>query len=140
MLIDLLGDLNWLAVAVATLAWFVFAAVWYSVPPISAAWIKATKVQPMGSGGSMPPPSTMIATLVAYFVTTIVIALLVAALAITEVDNAIELGVLLGVGFGLVLAFITQIYEQKGSSYWLINGVAAIIAFSIVSVILALWN
>ncbi len=139
MLIDLLGDLNWLAVAVATVAWFAFSAVWYSVPPISGAWQRAARVTPTGQG-TMPPPSTFIGTLVAYFVTTIVIALLVAALAITEVGNAIELGVLLGVGFGTVFAFINQIYEQKGSSYWLINGVAAIIAFSIVSVILALWD
>ncbi len=139
MLIDLLGDLNWLAVVVATLAWFVYSAVYYSVPPISKAWQSAAKVTPTGQG-TMPPPSTLIGTLVGYFVTTIVIALLVAALGITEVGNAIELGVLLGVGFGLVISFITQIYEQKGSSYWLINGIPAIVAFSIVSVILALWN
>ena len=139
MLIDLLGDLNWLAVIVATLAWFAFNAVWYSIPPISKAWIQAARVTPQGTG-TMPPPSTMIGTLVAYFVTTVVIALLVAALGITEVGNAIELGVLLGVAFGVVLAYIGQLYEQKGSSYWWINGVGAIIAWSIVCVILALWN
>ena len=139
MLIDLLGDLNWLAVIVATIAWFAFNAVWYSVPPISKAWIQAARVTPEGTG-TMPSASTMIGTLVAYFVTTVVIGLLVAALGITEVGNAIELGVLLGVAFGVVLAFIGQLYEQKGSSYWLINGVGAIIAWSIVCVILALWN
>ena len=73
--------------------------------------------------GSMPPPTTLIGTLVAYFVTTTVIALLVAALGITKVSNAIELGVLLGVGFGVAMGFVSQIYEQKGSSYWLINGI-----------------
>jgi hypothetical protein len=139
MLIDLLDDLNWLAVVVATVAWFAFAAIWYSVPPISKAWQAAAKVTPTGGGG-MPPASTMIGTLVAYLVTTILIGLLVAALGITEVGNAIELGVLLGVGFGTVGPFISQIYEQKGSTYWLINGVAAIISFSIVAVILALWD
>ena len=139
MLIDLLGDLNWLAVIVATLAWFAFSAVWYSVPPISKAWIQAARVTPQGTG-TMPPPSTMIGTLVAYFVTTVVIGLLVAALGITEVGNAIELGVLLGVAFGVVLSYIGQLYEQKGSSYWWINGVASTIAFVIVCVILALWQ
>jgi hypothetical protein len=140
MLIDLLGDLNWLAVVVATLAWFVFAAIWYSVPPISKAWQSSARITPPPGAGGMPPPSTMILTLIAYFVTTILIALLVAALGITEVGNAIELGVLLGVGFGTVGPFISQIYEQKGGSYWLINGVASIVSFSIVAVILALWD
>jgi hypothetical protein len=140
MLIDLIDDLNWLAVLVATVAWFAFAAIWYSIPPISAAWQRAAKITPQSGAGSMPPPSTMIGTLVAYLATTVLIGLLLAALGITEIGNAIELGVLLGVGFGTVGPFISQIYEQKGSTYWLINGVAAIISFSIVAVILALWD
>jgi hypothetical protein len=140
MLIDLLGDLNWLAVVVATVAWFVFAAIWYSVPPISQAWQRAAKITVPGGGGGMPPVGTMIATLVLYFVTTIVLALLVAALGITEVADAIELGVILGIGFGTVGPFISQLYEQKGGSYWLINGVASIVSFSIATVILALWD
>jgi hypothetical protein len=127
-------------VLVATVAWFAFAAIWYSIPPISVAWQRAAKITPQSGAGSMPPPSTMIGTLVAYLATTVLIGLLVAALGITEIGNAIELGVLLGVGFGTVGPFISQIYEQKGSTYWLINGVAAIISFSIVAVILALWD
>jgi hypothetical protein len=137
MLVELLGDLNWLAVIVATIAWYAFSAIWYSVPPISAAWQREARVTPTGQG-SMPPASTLIGTVIAYFVTSVVIALLVAGLAITEVGNAIELGVLLGIGFGTVGALITQLYEQKGSSYWLINGVASLIGFTIVAVILAL--
>ena len=140
MLIDLFDDLNWLAVAVAVVAWFIFAAVWYSIPPISAAWQRAARITPQEGAGNMPPPSTMIMTLVLYFVTVVVIGLLVAALKITQAGDAIELGVLLGVGFGAVGPFISQLYEQKGSTYWLINGVAAIISFSIVTVILALWD
>jgi hypothetical protein len=140
MLIDLLGDLNWLAVAVATVAWFVFAAIWYSVPPISKAWQSAAKITPQAGAGSMPPPTTIIGTLIAYLVTATLIGLLVAALGITQVGDAIELGVLLGVGFGTVGPFISQIYEQKGSTYWLINGIASIISYTIVAVILALWD
>jgi hypothetical protein len=31
-------------------------------------------------------------------------------------------------------------YEQKGNWYWLINGVNAVIAYSIVSVIVTIWD
>ena len=137
MLIELLGDLNWLAVIVATIAWYAFSAIWYTA--LSRAWIEAARVTPQGTG-SMPPPPTMIGTLIGYLVTTIVIALLVTALNISEVGNAIELGVLLGIAFGVVSSFIVQLYEQKGSAYWLMNGVGAIIAWTIVCVILALWT
>jgi hypothetical protein len=37
-------------------------------------------------------------------------------------------------------AVVTQMYEQKGSSYWLINGVNSVIAYSIVSVIVTIWD
>ena len=73
MILDHLGDLNWLAIVVATIAWFAFSAIWYSVPPLSNAWQKAAKV----SGLEGPPLVTLLVpTFIGYFVTTIVIALI----------------------------------------------------------------
>jgi hypothetical protein len=54
--------------------------------------------------------------------------------------DGLALGIVLGVGFGVVGALVTQLYEQKGGTYWTINGVNAIIAYSIVSVIVTLWD
>lgn len=137
MIFDFFGDLNWLAVLVATAAWFAFSAIWYSVPPLSNAWQKAAKVT-----GTEGPPLVMILipTIVGYFVTSIAIALLARAIGATELVDGIALGVVLGVGFGVVGALITQLYEQKGGSYWLINGVNAVIAYSIVAVIVTVWT
>ena len=50
------------------------------------------------------------------------------------------LGIVLGVGFGVVGGLISQIYERKGSTYWLINGVNAIIAYAIVGIIVTVWD
>ena len=47
---------------------------------------------------------------------------------------------MLGVGFGMVGALVGQVYEAKGSSYWLINGINAVIAYAIVGAILAVWD
>jgi Protein of unknown function (DUF1761) len=138
VIFDFFGDLNWLAVAVATIAWFAFSAIWYSVPPLSKAWQRASKVDMSGDG---PPLALLfIPTLIGYFVTTVVIALLVEALGVTEVADGLMLGVALGVGFGAVGALVNQVYEGKGSSYWLINGINAVIAYSIVSVIVTVWD
>ncbi|MGH8927689.1 MAG: DUF1761 domain-containing protein [Acidimicrobiia bacterium] len=82
----------------------------------------------------------LVPTFIGYFVTTIVIALLVEAIGASDVADGLALGVALGVGFGVVGAMVGQLYEQKGSSYWLINGINAVIAYSIVAVILAVWN
>ena len=137
MIIDHFGDLNWLAVLVATIAWFAFSAVWYSVPPLSNAWQKAAKVTAMDG----PPLVTLLVpTFIGYFVTTIVIALIARAIGATELVDGLVLGIVLGVGFGVVGALVVQIYERKGGSYWLINGLNAIIAFSIVGMIVAVWD
>jgi hypothetical protein len=138
MILDLFGDLNWLAVVVATIAWFAFSAVWYSVPPLSKAWAKAAGVDTSGDG---PPLALLfIPTLIGYFVTTVVIGLLVAGVGAQTVAEGIVLGAVLGVGLGMVGALVNQVYEAKGSTYFLINGVNAVIAYAIVAAILAVWD
>lgn len=137
MILDYLGDLNWLAVIVATVAWFAFSAIWYSVPPLSKAWMREAKVTP----GEGPPLVTLLVpTFIGYLVTTIVIALLAKAIGASELMDGLSLGIILGVGFGLIGALVVQIYEQKGGSYWLINGINAIIAYSIVAIIVTVWT
>jgi hypothetical protein len=138
MILDLFGELNWLAVVVATLAWFAFSAIWYSIPPLSKAWATAAKVDTTGDG---PPLALLfVPTLIGYFVTTVVIGLLVAGLGIDSLGEGLVLGVVLGVGFGMVGALVNQVYEGKGSSYFLINGVNAVIAYGIVAGILSVWD
>lgn len=138
MIFDFFADLNWLAIVVATIAWFAFSAIWYSVPPLSAAWQRASKVDMVDEG---PPLAVLfVPTLIGYFVTTVVVALIAKGIGATEVMDGVWLGIALGVGFGAVGALVSQVYERKGSNYWLINGINAVIAYVIVAVILTLWD
>lgn len=138
MIFEPLSELNWLAIVVATVAWFAFSAVWYSVPPLSEAWQRASRVEMTEDG----PPMVLlfIPTLIGYFVTSVVIALIAKAIGVTDITDGILLGVALGVGFGAVGALVNQVYERKGGTYWLINGSNAIIAYSIVAVIVTVWD
>lgn len=138
MILELFGELNWLAVVVATVAWFAFSAIWYSIPPLSQAWATAAGVDTTGDG---PPLALLfIPTLIGYFVTTIVIGLLVAGVGAETVADGVVLGVVLGIGFGMVGALVNQVYESKGSAYFLINGLNSVIAFAIVGAVLAVWD
>lgn len=138
MILDLFGELNWLAIVVATLAWFAFSALWYSIPPLSQAWAGAARVDTTGDG---PPLALLfIPTLIGYFVTTVVIGLIVAGIGSETLTDGILLGVVFGVGFGMVGALVSQVYEGKGGSYFLINGINAVIAFAIVASILTVWT
>jgi Protein of unknown function (DUF1761) len=138
MILDYFDELNWLAVIVAAVAWFAFSAVWYSVPPLSQAWQRAAKVTMDGEGPALA--MLLVPTFVGYFITSIAVALIVAGIGAETFADGLALGVVLGIGFGLVSALVSQLYEQKGSTYWLINGLNSIIAFSIVAVIVTLWN
>jgi hypothetical protein len=138
MILDMLGELNWIAVVVATLAWFAFSAIWYSVPPLSKAWANAARVDTSGDG---PPLALLfIPTLIGYFVTTVVIALLARGIGAETVSDGVALGVVLGIGFGMVGALVNQVYESKGNSYFLINGINAVIAYAIVGAIVTIWD
>jgi len=137
MIFDGIGDLNWLAVVVASLAWFVYSAIYYSVPPISKAWARAAKI-PEQQGAPLVP--IMVATFVLYLIISTVIGLLVAHTGAHDIADGIALGVALGVAFGAASSLIEQMYEQKGSSYWLINGINSIVSYSIVASILAVWD
>lgn len=137
MIFDSFGDLNWLAILVATIAWFVFSAVWYSVPPLSNAWQQAARVPPTEGP---PLAAVLVPTFIGYFVTTVVIALLVRATGSADWIYGLILGLVLGVGFGVVSAVISQMYEQKGARYWLINGLNSVIAYTLVAVIVAAWQ
>jgi len=138
MILDLFGELNWLAIVVATIAWFAFSAIWYSVPPLSKAWARAAGVDTSGEG---PPLALLfIPTLIGYFITTVVIGLLVAGVGTETVSDGIALGVVLGIGFGMVGALVNQAYESKGSTYFLINGINAVIAYGLVGAILTVWD
>ncbi|HEV3475075.1 MAG TPA: DUF1761 domain-containing protein [Actinomycetota bacterium] len=137
MIFDFLSELNWLAVLVATIGWYALAAAWYSIPPMSKAWQRAANIeQPQGGGMA----GILIATLVFYFLTTIVIGLLVKATGATTFGEGLALGAALGIAFGLLTAFVSQLYERKGSMYWLINGLVQLIAWMGVAGILAIWN
>lgn len=138
MILDLFGDLNWLAIVVATIAWFAFSAIWYSIPPLSKAWAGAARVDTTGDGP--PLPLLFIPTLIGYFITTIVIGLIAAGIGAASLADGIVLGVVLGIGFGMVGALVNQVYEGKGNSYFLINGVNAMIAYAIVGAIVTVWT
>ena len=137
MILDYFGDLNWLAILVAAIAWFAFSAVWYSLPPLSNAWQRAAKVD---ASGGPELVTLLIPTFIGYLVTTIVIALIAKAIGATTMADGMALGIVLGVGFGVVGALVSQMYERKGSTYWLINGVNAVIAYAIVAIIVTVWG
>jgi hypothetical protein len=101
-------ELNYLAILVAAVAVFVFAAVYYSLlAGYGRKWSTAWAPEP-----SRPPVWQMLLELVKALVVASVIAWLVARLGITDVPGALALGLVLWIAFPVVLLIGSVTHEK----------------------------
>lgn len=136
MSFDVLTDVNWLAVLVAGVAWFILGAIWYIPPVMGKRWQRAGGIEvPEGAG---PNPAVFGLTLIAYLVGAAVTAMLAAATGTDTVGEGALLGLLVGVGYALTAAAVTAIYDQKPDPFgWFwINGVFNVIGLTVVGAII----
>ena len=136
MIFDAFGDINWLAVVVAAVAFFILGAIWYAPPVLGKAWMRAANVRPQGG----PNPMLFAATFVLYLVTAAAIALLAAATGAESVGDGIALGAVIGVGIAFPGVLSPSLYEQRPAAYVWINGLYVILASILIAVIVTLWD
>lgn len=140
MSLDVFGDVNYLAVLVATIAWFVLGAIWYAPPVLGRPWRRSLGIQM--PEGSRPTPLIFGVTFVAYFVTTVALAALARATGSETVGEGTVLGVVTGAGLALMIFVGGALYERKPEpGVWLaVNGIFNMIAYLLVSVIVTVWD
>jgi hypothetical protein len=137
-----LGGINWLAVLVAALAYFVLGAIWYAPPVFGKAWMRASGIE-MPESGERPGMGIYIGPFFGCLIATLATALLAAA---TGTDTAAEgfvLGLVVGIGYAMTVTLSTAIFEthkpQKGV-WFVITSLYHLVGLIIAAVILALWN
>lgn len=91
--------LNWLAVLLATLAYYLLGALWFT-PLFGKAWDTAVGV-PRARGDRFPP-LYYIAPLIGSLVVSLATAVLVSALDLRRLSDALVLGLVLGLGHAAV--------------------------------------
>jgi Protein of unknown function (DUF1761) len=98
--VDMLGQLNWLAVIVGALIYFVLGAVWYAPPIFGRAWQRSIGWDPEAA-----PPQMRITTYaipaVAYLVMAAATGMLAAATGSDNLESGLILGLVVGIGFAL---------------------------------------
>ena len=105
------GDVNWLAVIVATILYWVVGAVWYAPPVLGREWQKAGGV--VVQEGVRPGPSLYVGTLVANFLSVVATAMIATSTGASDVGDGLVLGLVLGVGFGAAFALLGAVTETK---------------------------
>ena len=136
--IDYLGELNWLAIIVASLVAFLSGAVWYSKSLFGNKWKKTVGLSDKQvNSGNMS--EIIIISAVGVFITTVAIGLLVDVLVLTTVVQGALLGTMVAVGILGANKLMQVKFEQRPITYWYITLGGDIVALSLMSAILAVW-
>lgn len=139
MSFETLQDVNFAAVAVAAVAYFVLGAIWYIPPVMGNMWAKAGGID---TADQSVNPLNFVGTLVAYFVAGISTAMLVVATGSDSAEEGAILGLVVGVGYALTAAAVSSIYDRKPDplGWFLINGLFNTGALVLVGLILGAWR
>jgi hypothetical protein len=136
-----LGELNWLAVIVATIVYFALGALWYSQAGFAKPWMRSIGWNPSAEA---PPPSASfyLLPLFGYLVLVIAIGMLAIATGSDTFAEGLTLGIVLGVLFSGALFFTTAKFEPtkpQPMNWFIISGGYAAVGILISSIILAVW-
>lgn len=141
MALDALGDLNWLAVIVATIAFFALGAIWYAPAVFGDAWMRSSGFQM--PEGEKPGASFYIGPFITCLIATIAIGMLAAATGSDTVGEGIVLGVVAGFGIAASALFVTGYFDPQKPEpmVWvaIVSGYQ-LVGLTLAAVILSLWT
>lgn len=128
---------NYLAVAAAAVACYIFAALWYGLV-FAKVWSRLTGITDM-----KPKPMNMILMLIGSFVMAYVLQHSLvfgdAYLKTSGVSGALAGAFFLWLGYVAVTTLGTKLYENKPWGLWLLDNAFWLLALMIMGVILSVW-
>jgi Na+/H+ antiporter NhaA len=140
MSFDALNDVNWLAIVVAALAWWILGALWYARPVFGNPWMRAAGIEIQE--GQRPGAATIVVPLIAQFIATVAIAMLARATGSTTFGEGIVLGLVVGVGLLLTTYLVEATFGNRpqAGTWFAITGAYQLLGVLIASVIVTVWT
>jgi hypothetical protein len=136
-----LADLNWLAVAVAALAYFGLGGLWFLPRVFGDIWTRS-----MGwdaAGDAQPGPAVYIGPLLTCLVATIAVAMLAEATGAETFGDGVVLGLVTGVGIAGAVLFVTGYFDPhkpKPMVWFGVTGAYHLVGLLIAAVIVSVWR
>lgn len=140
MSFDALSGVNWLAIVVAALAWWILGAAWYARPVFGNTWMRAAGLQI--PEGQRPGAATIVVPLVAEFVASIALAMLAVATGSTTFGDGVVLGLVVGIGLLVTVYLVEATFgnRPRPGTWFVITAVYQLLGVLIASVIVSVWQ
>lgn len=135
----LFSNINWLAVLVAAVAYFMLGAIWYSKILFAKKWVGYHKINMADPEINKGVGGIMFGSFVLMAVATICIALLVQRMELFQAISGIKIGLITGV-FSFTAISISYLYTKKPFALHLIDGLYHVVGQIIAAVILCVWH
>jgi uncharacterized protein DUF1761 len=142
MSLDVIGQLNLLAVILGAVIYFALGAVWFTPVLFGRQWQRS-----IGWAASQRPPqmkpSAYALPGVAYLVAAIATAMLAAATASDTLGEGIMLGVVVGLGYAVTLTAVEAVFDPNKPQPWTWFAISAsyhFIGLLLVAVLVSIWH
>ncbi|HEX2090510.1 MAG TPA: DUF1761 domain-containing protein [Actinomycetota bacterium] len=141
MSFEVLGDLNWLAVIVATIVYFAIGGIWFANAFLGKAWQRAGGFEIPAD--QRPGPAYFIGPFITCLLTTIAVAMLAKASGTDTVGEGLVLGLVTGVGIAAAVVAVTGLFDPQKANprTWVaISAGYHVVSLLVVGVLLAVWD
>ncbi len=135
MLFDALSELNWLAVIVAALAYWILGAIWFSPPLFRKQWQEAT-----GKDMSMPEPKQIVGNLLLWFIAALGMAMIANRIGADDALDGTVLGFVASFGFIGTNRINEGLYMGTDKKLMMVNAPYTLLGFVIMGIILSTWR
>ena len=137
---DTLFDyINWIAVFLGALGYFILGAIWYSKLLFAPKWIAYLKIDVNDPNAKKGMGLMFGGSFVLMFVTSLAIAILAGRMGVTGWMGALKLGAFVGVCFNMTGIGINYLYEKKPFGLWLINGLYQVCGSIVAALVICCW-
>jgi hypothetical protein len=133
---------NWLAIAVAAVAYFLLGSIWYSAL-FGKAWMAGHGINPPTPEQRKAMGSKMAMMFLGTFLIGAITAFVIGLLAFALQSNNVMSGIKIGLAFSVFAAgpiCMSYIYLQKPLKVWVIDSAYHAVSFIVMSIIISIWH
>jgi hypothetical protein len=139
MISQIFKEINWIAVLVGAVGYFMLGAVWYSFL-FQKKWIEYTGIKMEEGNSKKGIPAIMFGSFIMMFITSVGLAILAEYMFLNGWMHGLKLGLLTGICFAFTSMAINMLYENKPAGLYYINGGYQLLGNIIAAIIICSWK